>query len=158
MIKKIDLVFFGSLLFFITTILKKHVYYIDILYNAVGFPLFLFVLVYFVWLYVRGQKEKKLLLSVFFYLLTSLFVSYYVFILTIIIYLVVFFVYKSNRSITDLEDVDIDYYGFALLVRKNKNFFKIKFLLFITLVYYILLFIFIRYVGILNISCLFCSF
>ena len=149
MIRKSDLVLWGSLLFFITTVLKKHVYFIDLLYNAVGFFMYLFILVYFIWFVVYHHRvEKKLLFSVFLFLLTAGFISFYIFILSFLMYLFVFFVYKSNKSVSNFQDVDIDIYSFSLLVRKNKNFFKIRFLLLVPLFYYLLLFLVIRFIGI----------
>ena len=140
MIKKTDLIIIGSSGFFCGTVFKSAIYYIDILLNILAFPIFLFILVYFIWYYkVHNVLEKKLLISVFLYLGTTICISFYVFFSSLLLFLIVFLIYRTKTT-KDTSNIDIDYYSFITLMNKNKEYFNLKILVFICVIYYILLY------------------
>lgn len=139
MIKKNDVILIGSILFFLGTSLKSAHYLLDLYLNATGYPIYIFVLVYLIWLNrIQGYFDKKLLFSIVLYLSASLFLSIYLFLIIISIYLILFLIYSLKKS-ESLEFVDSEIYSLPMLVSKNKNFFSLKTIVLASVSYYFIL-------------------
>jgi len=140
MIKKIDLILLGSILFCISTSLKANHYLIDVLLNAAVFPMSAFVLIYMTWLHkLHGIFNKKLIISTLLFGGTSIFLSISLLCIVYGLLLAIFISYSLKKS-DKLEFVDIDIYSLPILISKNRGFFNVRLIVIVTFIYYCILF------------------
>ena len=136
---KNHLILSGSLIFLICSLLKSKLYVIDILQNLVAFPLYLIIYVFS----IQSSKEKQdisypaLHISLLLYIVYTIRFSIYVFVLHLMIYMVIYIVYKTTTRCT-LNNICVNQRSFLIHIRENRQYYKVPFLLLCTVIYYTL--------------------
>lgn len=134
---KIHLILSGSLIFLICSLLKSKLYVIDIVHNLLAFPLYLIIYVFS----IHSTKEKQdisypaLHISLLLYIAYTIRFSLYVFVLHLLIYSIIFLVYKTTTQGT-LNNICVNQRSFLIHIRENRQYYKVPFLILCTVIYY----------------------
>lgn len=134
---KNHLILSGSLIFLVCSLLKSELYVIDILQNLIAFPLYLIIYAFSIQSY-KGKQDisyPALHLSLLLYIAYTIGFSLYVFVLHLLIYSIIFLVYKTTTQGT-LNNICVNQRSFLIHIRENRQYYKMPFLILCTVIYY----------------------
>ena len=149
---KFSLILAGTLVLLVSTMLKSKLYVIDILQNFVAFIMFLFIFSFVVRSKREGRETSYLYLytSLICFLIYSILFSPYLLLIILFLYFLIFQVYRFRKMDT-LTEIPVVEKSFYLHFQKNRKYYKIQFLLFLCVLYYVS-FIYLLNIGLVVVS------
>lgn len=141
MITKSLLILSGTLMLFVSTALKSQLYQIDLILNAIAFPMYLLIFSFIVQSLRAKQSESYVLLdiSIVLYLLYGYLFSLLALLITLLLFSLVLFahkIYKDERK----TEIDFDTISLMSHFKENRKLYKLNLLFSMCIIYYFIFF------------------